>query len=511
MADQPNAQQQEAPPPWTVPSSAKLSKDELRTRRAGVTNALATVERIQSRIPSWQRFVASTETDAKNTPPDWQSIAQRFAGYTDRPDESFDGNQPQEMLDTIAGRDKATKSQGDGLTFGALLGIHAELLIVRLEEAQSSWDSAQAHAKATADATTSAAAAGVPAAAQPASPAAQPDPAAAQPDPAAAQAASAAAQAASAAAQATSTATQPELAAAHAASAAAHAASAVAHAASATTQPATAAAQPASAQAFQSDLDRLKAALDGAMQHSLFLTFLSTINNDHVGDSLTVDDHCAGWGLNSTQIDMVWQWLTTDPHVFGAQPLDIAVDKAHRCAYRESSTFWQRWWYASALLWGAALTYGVVVGLFVILHVAGVWHYSASWALKLLVLMLFVSIGAWAHVGAKIVNVNYDNPMSVYSAKSKLDWLALYWLAVLQMYIPVGVVVSSLWGAGNVPTSFQKLGTALLAGYGADSFVGAALSKAKSSSSRAATGNQPTTAPAASATGAAKQQTPTKA
>ena len=462
MADQANAQQQEAPRGWTVPSSAKLSKDELRLQSAGVTNALATVEWIQSRIPSWQRFVASAEKDAKNNPPDWQSIAQRFAGDTNRPDESHDGKRPHEVLNTIAGRDKATKPQGDGLTFGALLGIHAELLVVRLQEAQSSWDSAQEHAKATADATTSATAPSAPAAAQ-----------------------------------AASAATQPE--------------SAAAHAASAATQSAPAAAQPTSAQAFQSDLDRLKAALDGAMQHSLFLTFLNSIAKDHVGDSLTVDDHCAGWGLNSTQIDMVWQWLTNDPHVFGTQPLDIAVDKPHRCAYRECSKFWQRWWYASALLWGAALTYGVVVGLFAILHVAGVWHYSASWALKLLVLMLFVSIGAWAHIGAKIVNVNYDNPMSVYSAKSKIDWVALYWLAVLQMYIPVGVVVSSLWGAGNVPTSFQKLGTALLAGYSADSFVSAALSKAKSSSSQATTDKQPTTAPAASATGAANQQTPTKA
>jgi hypothetical protein len=470
-----------AAPAWTVPSGTNLTKEHLC---AAVTNALATVERIQSRIPSWRRFVASVEEDAKNTAPDWESIAQRLAGDTKCPDEGFDGHQPQAMLDTIVGRDAATKPQGDGLTFAALLGSHAELLIVRLEEAQCSWNSARDAARRES--------------------AAPPDPEAAQPAAAVAQAASTAAEAASAAAQAAS-ATQPELAAAHAASAAAHAASAVAHAASAATPPtpAPAAGQPAPGQAFQANLARLKAALDGAMQHSLFLTFLSTIDNDHVGDRLTVDDHCAGWGLSSAQIDMVWQWLTNDPHVFGARPLSIAIDKAHRCAYRESSTFWQRWWYASALLWGGALTYGLVVGMFVILHAAGVWHYSASWVLRLLVLVLFVSIGAWAHIGAKLVNVNYDNPMSVYSAKSKIDWAALYWLAVLQMYIPVGVVVASLWGAGNVPTSFQKLGTALLAGYGADSFVSAALSKAKSSSSQTATDTQPTTAPAAGATGAA--------
>ena len=477
MADQANAQQQEAPHPWTVPSSAKLSQDELRLRSAGVTNALATVERIQSRIPSWQRFAASAAKDANNTPPDWQSIARRFAADTNHPEESLDGNTPREMLNTIAGRDKEAKLQGKRLTFGALLGIHAELLVVRLQEAQSWWDSAQEHANATADATTSTAAPTAPPGAQPAQPVAQPVPAAPQPAPAAVQPPPPAAP-------------QP----------APH-----------DVQPASAAAQAMSVQAFQSDVDRMKAALDAAVQHSLFLTFLNTVENDHVGDSLTVDDHCAGWDLNSTQIDMVWQWLTNDPHVFGGQPLHIAVDKAHRCAYRQSSKFWQRWWYASALLWGGALTYGVVVGLFAILHVAGVWHYSHSWALKLLVLMLFVSIGAWAHIGAKVVNVNYDNPMSVYCAKSKIDWVALYWLAVLQMYIPVGIVVSSLWGAGNVPTSFQKLGTALLAGYSADSFVSALISKAKSSSSGASTDKQPTTAPVASATGAAGQQTPTNA
>ena len=122
MADQANAQQQEAPHPWTVPSSAKLSQDELRLRSAGVTNALATVERIQSRIPSWQRFAASAAKDANNTPPDWQSIARRFAADTNHPEESLDGNTPREMLNTIAGRDKEAKLQGKRLTFGALLG-----------------------------------------------------------------------------------------------------------------------------------------------------------------------------------------------------------------------------------------------------------------------------------------------------------------------------------------------------------------------------------------------------
>ena len=165
MDDRANGRQDVARP-WTAPGSAKPSKDELRARSAGVTNALAAVERIQSRIPSWQRFVtgvetdaqtsaetdaqASADTEAQNSPPDWHSIAQRLAGVTNHPDESLDGNRPHEILRTIAGRNKETKPQGDALTFSALLGIHAELLVVRLEEAQSSWDSAGKHAQVTA-------------------------------------------------------------------------------------------------------------------------------------------------------------------------------------------------------------------------------------------------------------------------------------------------------------------------------------------------------------------------
>ncbi len=231
---------------------------------------------------------------------------------------------------------------------------------------------------------------------------------------------------------------------------------------------------------FLASLEQLQAALGRAMQHSLSLTFLDNIRRGHTGDSLNVDDYCKAWGLDSAQIDTVWLSLSGDKPEFNGVKLNVVFDMAHRCAYCAAPRNWRRLWYASAVLWGAAIIYGLLVGLFVLLHVAGVWHYKASWAWKLLILVLFVLIGAWAHIGAKFVNVNYDNPISIYDASGKLDWLALRWGGVLQMYIPVGVVAASLWGAGNVPTSFQKLGTALLAGYSADSFVSAALSKAKS-------------------------------
>jgi hypothetical protein len=95
----------------------------------------------------------------------------------------------------------------------------------------------------------------------------------------------------------------------------------------------------------------------------------------------------------------------------------------------------------------------------------------------MLVLLLFVAIGALAHVGTRALNINYDDPMKVYDAGNILDWLSLRWLAIIRLYIPVAVVVAILWGAGNIPNSFHALGTAILAGYTADSFVRSALSR----------------------------------
>jgi hypothetical protein len=129
---------------------------------------------------------------------------------------------------------------------------------------------------------------------------------------------------------------------------------------------------------------------------------------------------------------------------------------------------------------------------------------------KMLVLVLFVAIGAVAHIGSQALNINYDNPMKVYDAGNLIDWLSLRWVSVLRMFIPVAFVVAALWGAGNIPTSFAKLGTALLAGYTADSAIRSALSNlqsraaGKQPSTPAATGSASTsagTAPAAPTTG----------
>lgn len=218
-------------------------------------------------------------------------------------------------------------------------------------------------------------------------------------------------------------------------------------------------------------------ALGAAMQHALFLTFLGDLLRAHIGERRAIADYCQDWGLTSAQVSTLWGWLTTDPLIFAGIKLPVAVDTANQCAYHKPEGL-KKAFYAAAILWASALAFGAVVALFALLHWAGVTSWPAEqWGWKMFVLLLFVAIGAGAHLGSRVLNINYDNPIRIYDAGNIIDWLSLRWVGVLQMYIPVTVVVASLWGAGNVPTSFQKLGTAILAGYSADSFVRAALSK----------------------------------
>jgi hypothetical protein len=72
--------------------------------------------------------------------------------------------------------------------------------------------------------------------------------------------------------------------------------------------------------------------------------------------------------------------------------------------------------------------------------------------------------------------------MKIVDAGNIVNWLSLRWLAIVYLYIPIGFVVIGLWGAHNIPSTFQKLGTAILAGYSADSLLWAALSKLQTQS-----------------------------
>lgn len=226
-----------------------------------------------------------------------------------------------------------------------------------------------------------------------------------------------------------------------------------------------------------SNVDQAQASLDAAMQHALFITYIDDVRNGHVGESRSIDTYGSGWGVNATEIDTLWSWLREDPRRFDGNDLPVVLDTVNRAAYRKT----RNWFFFPATVltsvWMAAFVYGVVALLFAILHSAGLTSWPVKWGWKLLVLLLFVAIGALAHVGARALNINYDDPMKVYDAGNILDWLSLRWLAIMRLYIPVAVVVAILWGAGNIPASFQALATAILAGYTADSFMGSALSR----------------------------------
>ncbi len=218
------------------------------------------------------------------------------------------------------------------------------------------------------------------------------------------------------------------------------------------------------------------AALDAAMQHALFLTFANDVRKGKTGESRGIDAYCRGWGLSSDDIDALWWWLQQDPLEFDGEELPIALDTVNRCAYRKTTSGLCRVATAMTPLWGAAFAFGLIALLFEVLHLAGLTSWPGRWGWKMLVLFAFVAMGALVHVGARALNVNYDDPMKVYDAGGLLDWLSLRWIAMLKMYMPVTFVAASLWGAGSVPTSFQQLGTAILAGYSADSAVRTTLS-----------------------------------
>lgn len=198
----------------------------------------------------------------------------------------------------------------------------------------------------------------------------------------------------------------------------------------------------------------------------------------------------------------MWLWLNQDPLRFGTKQLPLVLDTQNRCVYRRARRN-QRWWYAAAPLWGAALAFCLVALLFFVLQKAGLTSWPHSWGWKMVILFVFVALGALLHVGANAVNVNYDSPMTVYDAGGMVDWLSLRWIAVLRLYIPVIFVVAGLWGAKNIPGSFHALGTAILAGYGADSVFRTAVSSVQAQSSK----KQADTASVAPAAGTAPKST----
>ena len=239
------------------------------------------------------------------------------------------------------------------------------------------------------------------------------------------------------------------------------------------------------AETVGSHIQRALKELQGALQHALYLTYLDDARNAPVGETRDLRAYCQGWGLDDGQIDEIWLWVSQDPLRFGGEPLPLALDRQNGCVYPRAENRWKRWWLAAAPLWGGALAYTFVALAFLLLHKAGVTAWPHDWAWKMGVLVLFVALGAALHLAARAINVNYDDPIQVRAAGGVGDWLSLRWLGILQMYVPIVFVVGSLWGAGNVPESFQSLGTAILAGYSADSLFRAAVSNVQERAAKA--------------------------
>ena len=244
-------------------------------------------------------------------------------------------------------------------------------------------------------------------------------------------------------------------------------------------------------------VQRSLAALGRAMQHALYLTFLDDATRAGVGHPYQIYAYCQDWGLTDAQIDELWLWLNQDPLQFGAKKLPLVLDTQNRCVYHTAEKWWKLWGSAAAPLWGGALSFGLVALLFFVLHKAGLTKWPHLWGWKMLILFVFVLIGAVSHIGAQAVNINYDNPIKVYDAGGFGKWLSLRWVGVLQMYIPITFVVAALWGANNIPGSFRALGTAILAGYSADSAFRAAFSSLQGQT----TAKQTTTTKTTAATG----------
>ena len=368
--------------PWASVDMPAPTPQQQELIRDGTSAALRTVEKIRSRIPSWQRSLGAAANEAGTAQPDWANVKEQL---------ELVGSTVAEAAEEFAARDQASSQAPQQelhlLSAQLLLGSHSELLVQRLREADS-W-------------VTNATAAGG---------------------------------------------------------------------------------------QFVPDrvvkyVQQALAALAGAMQHALFLTLLGDLRTAHVGERRAVDEYCTSWGLSTAQVDMVWTWLSNDALRFGGEDLPVALDTQHRSAYRKADKQWKQVLTASTAVWGFALAFGLIVLLFAILNAAGVTQWPGKWTWKLVILLLFVTIGAVAHLGSRALNINYDSPMKVYDAGNIIDWLSLRWVSVIQMYIPIVFVVASLWGAGNIPTSFQKLGTAILAGYSADSLIRAAASKLQSKDS----------------------------
>jgi hypothetical protein len=235
--------------------------------------------------------------------------------------------------------------------------------------------------------------------------------------------------------------------------------------------------------------------VESALRHALLLAFLRDADTAPAGKTTDLKSYCAGAGLikdkpkldklDQDKLDAMWHWITHDRRQFGDRPLRLVLDHERRSVIRKPTTKSSEWWLtATAAVWGGLFVLLVVAGLFGLLDAANLTTWPPDAVPKLVVLWLFVCLGAGLHLASRSLSaINYDDPVKVIVASGWMDWLSLRWIGVLQLYVPIAFVLATLWGAGNIPGSFHDLSTAILAGYSADSLFRAALSRAKANTS----------------------------
>lgn len=235
---------------------------------------------------------------------------------------------------------------------------------------------------------------------------------------------------------------------------------------------------------------RALGALKRVIQHSLFLIYLADARQARVGARIAIKDFCAHWNLDEpTDVDEIWQWICADApstRFRGEKRLPVVVDSAQNCVYRKPRGFWQQTYTNMAFLYGAGVVFVLLVGLEYLLHETNnLLPKPPSWLAELAVLLLCVIGGALLHVASKALSgISFDDPLSVYEAGEWTDWLALRWLAILRLYIPVLLAAGGLWVTGTRSGSLSDLSIAVLAGYTADSLMLNGLAKVKTAAAK---------------------------
>ena len=214
--------------------------------------------------------------------------------------------------------------------------------------------------------------------------------------------------------------------------------------------------------------------------HALFLQLLDGIGGAHIGELYDADSTRAywrGWELTQAQVEEMWSWAMTSDVTearFAGRPVPASIDLTKGCIYRRPSGLRQWMYTLTAALWWGALVFGIVLGLFLLAHKAGVGTLTAGWVWRMLVLFVAVAIGAVAHLAVRwLSGIDYDEGLKIYNLGDIGDWLSMRWMGIGEAYIPVGVVTFLLWATGAYPTStaatFTQLGSVFLAGFAADS------------------------------------------